>query len=279
GHRAPINCTAFSEDGSCLRAGGDDSYILLWSSCRGTLDQCIKTMQGPIMTLRWLHNSENNGHLFLASAGADGTLHVRSIFSNLVLSKILCVHTLLDGPIEDLAVNDDHTFIAAMGLGWVIVLSMSLHTAVPLRYFIADLVPNQPSHRALTRSCHFFNSGKLLMVCFLDSKEVIAWNVSPWTQIWHYKLVTRIGSTAYHDMTQSLLIWNLHDGVDIYHVCNSSTEQLLHVQKLHVKTRDLCICGVQFDVTGSAAIVGRDNGKVSIWNIESAKPMQVLSHG
>ncbi|KAI6095304.1 WD40-repeat-containing domain protein [Pisolithus croceorrhizus] len=287
GHRAPINCAAFSEDGSCLGTGGDNGYILLWSISGGTLDQHIKTTQGPITTLRWLHNNENDGHLFLASTGANGTLHIRSIFNNLIClssfclctSKILCVHTLLDGPMEDLAVNDDHTFMAAMGLGWVIVLSISLCTVVPLRYFIVDPVPDQPSHRALARSCHFFNNGKSLMVCFLDSKEVIAWNVSPWTQIWCYKLVTRIGSTAYHDTTQSLLIWNLHDGVDIYCMCDSPTEQLLHVQKLHIKTCDLQICAVQFDATGSAAIVGGDNGKVSIWNIESAKPMQVLSHG
>ncbi|KAI6104833.1 WD40-repeat-containing domain protein, partial [Pisolithus croceorrhizus] len=278
GHRAPINCAAFSEDGSCLGTGGDDGYILLWSVSGGTLDQRIKTTQGPITTLRWLHNNENDGHLFLASTGADGTLHVRSIFNNLCASKILCVHTLLDGPVEDLAVNNDHTFMAATGLGRVIVLSISLCTVVPLRYFIADPVPDQPSCRALARSCHFFNNGKSLMVCFLDSKEVIAWNVSPWTRIWRYKLVTRIGSTAYHDTMQSLLVWNLHDGVDVYRMCNSPTEQLLHVWKLHIKTRDLRICAVQFDATRSAAIVGGDNGEVSIWNIESAKPMQVLSH-
>ncbi|KAI6004758.1 hypothetical protein EDD15DRAFT_2155447, partial [Pisolithus albus] len=148
-----------------------------------------------------------------------------------------------------------------------------------LRYFIADPVPNQPSRRALARTCHFFSNGKSLMVGFLDSKEVIAWNVSPWTRIWRHKLVTRIGSTAYNDTTQSLLVWNLHDGVDIYRICDSPTERLLHVWKLRLQTRDLRICGVQFDVTGSTAIVGGDNGEVSVWNIDSAKPMQVLSHG
>jgi len=91
--------------------------------------------------------------------------------------------------------------------------------------------------------------------------------------------VTCSGSTAYHDMTKSLLVWNLHDGVDFYRICDSPTERLLHVQKLRIKTRDLCICGVQFDVSGRTAIVGGDNGEVCIWDIESAKPMQVLSHG
>ncbi|KIM59658.1 hypothetical protein SCLCIDRAFT_100030, partial [Scleroderma citrinum Foug A] len=149
----------------------------------------------------------------------------------------------------------------------------------PLKYLIADLIPQQPSHRALARTCHFFDNGKSVMVCFLDSKEVMAWNVSPWAWIWRHKLVTRIGSTAYHDTSKSLLIWNLHDGVDLYRICDSPTEQLLHVQKLRIKTRDLCICGVQFDVSGRTAIVGGDNGEVCIWDIESAKPMQVLSHG
>ncbi|KAI6027711.1 hypothetical protein PISMIDRAFT_63300, partial [Pisolithus microcarpus 441] len=149
----------------------------------------------------------------------------------------------------------------------------------PLRYFIADPIPTQPSHRVLARSCHFFNNGKSLMVCFLDSKEVIAWDVGSWTWIWCHKLVTRIGSTAYHNMTQSLLVWNLHDGVDVYCICDSPTEQLLHVQKLCIKMWDLHICGVQFDMTGSTVIVGGDNREVSVWNVESAKPIQVLSHG
>ncbi|KAI6114573.1 hypothetical protein EDD16DRAFT_1112071 [Pisolithus croceorrhizus] len=147
------------------------------------------------------------------------------------------------------------------------------------RYFIVDPVPSQPSRRALARSCHFFNNGKSLMVCFLDSKEVIAWDVGSWTRIWRHKLVTRIGSTAYHDATQSLLVWNLHDRVDIYRICDSPTERLLHVQKLCIKMRESRICGVQFDAAGSTVIVGGDNGEVSVWNVESAKPIQVLSHG
>ena len=63
---------------------GDNGYILLWSVDSGTLEQRIKTMQGPITALKWLHNKEDDGHLFLASAGADGTLHLWSIFSNFV---------------------------------------------------------------------------------------------------------------------------------------------------------------------------------------------------
>ncbi|KAI6135269.1 WD40-repeat-containing domain protein, partial [Pisolithus thermaeus] len=267
GHQAPINCAAFSEDGSCLGTGGDDGYILLWSVGRGTLDQHIKTTQGPITSLRWLHNNENDGRLFLASAGADGTLHVRSIFSNLVglfrqFSMLAC-----DLTYSKLASEQD---------------LMRAHTprqAFPLRYFIVDPVPSQPSRRALARSCHFFNNGKSLMVCFLDSKEVIAWDVGSWTRIWRHKLVTRIGSTAYHDATQSLLVWNLHDRVDIYRICDSPTERLLHVQKLCIKMRESRICGVQFDAAGSTVIVGGDNGEVSVWNVESAKPIQVLSHG
>ena len=43
-------------------------------------------------------------------------------------SKILCVHTLFEGPVEDLAVDDGHTLIAATGLGRIVVLSISLYT-------------------------------------------------------------------------------------------------------------------------------------------------------
>jgi len=67
---------------------GDNGSILLWSVDSGTLEQRIKTTQGPITALKWLHNKEDDGRLFLASAGADGTLHLRSIFSNFVCSFI-----------------------------------------------------------------------------------------------------------------------------------------------------------------------------------------------
>ena len=230
-------------------------------------------------------------------------------------------------PVEDLAVDDGHTLIAATGLGRIVVLSISLYTLSKSlnvnqlqcieKYLIADQIPQQPSHRVLARTCHFFDNEKSVMVCFLDSKEVCVsqlqilkifipfllqygvecftmdTDLAPQAGDKNVKLlpscsnlprikltyVTCSGSTAYHDMTKSLLVWNLHDGVDFYRICDSPTERLLHVQKLRIKTRDLRICGVQFDVSGRTAIVGGDNGEVCIWDIESAKPMQVLSHG
>jgi len=67
--------------------------------------------------------------------------------------------------------------------------------------------------------------------------------------------------------------------MDLYRIRDLPTERLLHMQKLCIKTQDLRMCGVQFDVSGRMAIVGEDNGEVCIWDIESARPMQVLSHG
>ena len=71
-------------DSDVIENTDDNGYILLWSLGSGTLNQCIKTTQGPITALKWLHNKENDGRLFLASSGTDGTLHLRSIFSNLI---------------------------------------------------------------------------------------------------------------------------------------------------------------------------------------------------
>ncbi|KIN97566.1 hypothetical protein M404DRAFT_970535 [Pisolithus tinctorius Marx 270] len=54
------------------------------------------------------------------------------------------------------------------------------------------------------------------MVTFLDSREIIAWNVVLWNQLWHQKIRTCIGSMAYHDATKMLLVWNLVDRFDAY---------------------------------------------------------------
>jgi len=117
------------------------------------------------------------------------------------------------------------------------------------------------------------------MVNFLDSCEVVAWNVQPWKEMWRAKLRTRIGSTAYHESAAKLLVWNLLDGVDIYRLTDQPTSHLVFVRKLRVKIRRNQINRVQFDVSGTKAICGGDNGEVSVWDIENGELIQTLPHG
>ncbi|KIK22686.1 hypothetical protein PISMIDRAFT_68992, partial [Pisolithus microcarpus 441] len=136
--------------------------------------------------------------------------------------------------------------------------------------------PRLPS---LPISAHFFDQSHCVMFAFLDSREVIAWKVAPWSQMFHHKMRTRIGSTAYHESSQLLLVWNLVDGVDIYRLVCQPTSSLHHVRHLRLKIRRNYICHVQFDSNGKVAITGTDNGQVLLWDIDSGQLAQVLHHG
>ncbi|KAI6039511.1 hypothetical protein EDC04DRAFT_2537657, partial [Pisolithus marmoratus] len=131
---------------------------------------------------------------------------------------------------------------------------------------------------SLPISAHFLNRGHTLMVAFLDSREIIAWNVTPWNQLWHQKARMCIGSTAYHDGTKMLLVWNLIDGFDAYQLADQPDNRLLHICHFRVKIRRNHICQVQFDLDGKTAITGSDNGRVVIWDISTGRQLQVLHH-
>ncbi|KIK12795.1 hypothetical protein PISMIDRAFT_31963, partial [Pisolithus microcarpus 441] len=136
--------------------------------------------------------------------------------------------------------------------------------------------PRLPS---LLISTHFFDQSHCVMFAFLDLHEVIAWKVAPWSQMFHHKMRTHIGSTAYHESSQLLLVWNLVDGVDIYCLVCQPTSSLHHVRHLRLKIRRNYICHVQFDSNGKVAITGTDNGQVLLWDIDSGQLAQVLHHG
>ncbi|KAI6118894.1 hypothetical protein EDD16DRAFT_1442064, partial [Pisolithus croceorrhizus] len=118
-----------------------------------------------------------------------------------------------------------------------------------------------------------------LMVTFLDSHEIVAWDIMLWKQLWHQKIRTHMyifGSMACHDGTKMLLIWNLIDGFDAYQLVDKPNNCLLHICHFQVKIRQNHICQVQFDLDRKTAITGSDNGQVIVWDISTRKQLQVL---
>lgn len=69
-----------------------------------------------------------------------------------------------------------------------------------------------------------------------------------------------------------LLVWNLADGIDLYHV----TDRPVWIKKLWVSIRQNIVIQVAFGVKGQYAISGTDNGEVIIWDLKSAEPDQIL---
>ncbi|KAI6155993.1 hypothetical protein BKA82DRAFT_157279 [Pisolithus tinctorius] len=133
-----------------------------------------------------------------------------------------------------------------------------------------------PHSPVLPISAQFFNHRHSLIVAYLDSRELVAWNIDPWNQIWSHKIQTCIGATAYHEETRTFLIWNLTDGIDIY--CLSDKLHLHHVCHLQVTIQCNHICQVHLSLDGLVAITGSDNGQVMLWDIHSGKLTQRLQH-
>ncbi|KAG6370203.1 WD40-repeat-containing domain protein [Boletus reticuloceps] len=296
GHRGPINCISFAEDGSCVASGGtffhlgqfscdsrqnsgDDGKIILWSLDDGTLLQHINARQGPVVSLQWLHHSDNVRRKYLISGGAAGTVHLWRIEDEMLASDVFCTKTVFDGAVQDICINQEHRLVSVTGLGRVVLYKLALDGPDILQLLSAHPPMLEQSLPALAITSHFYDGGKGVIICYLDSKEVITWNVTPWSRRWRQQLLTRIGSTAHHDATCRMAVWNLRDGIDLYQISDNPTGQLTFVRKFRVRIRRNLIASMQFDIEGKRLFSGGDNGEVCIWDVETGLVAQVLSHG
>ncbi|KAH7918998.1 WD40 repeat-like protein [Leucogyrophana mollusca] len=278
-HTGPINCLRFSEDGAFLASGGDDGFILIWSLRDASLAQSIHPQQGPVVSLRWLNGPKKVDGSYLICGGADGTVQLWFRPNDKDLFRFVYMYTVFDGPIEDVVVNDAQGVIAVVGLGRLVLFSVRLDQQSPLAVISAEPAMSDPPRRALARSAHFFNDGQRIMVCYLDSKDILAWQISPWKFLWRHKLMSRIGSSSWCEDSKTLLVWNLVDGMDVYQFTDCPTDRFTLVRKLRVKIRINHTNQVDMDSYGKLAINGSDNGEVFLWDMESGEQVQVLAHG
>ncbi|KAI6146025.1 hypothetical protein BKA82DRAFT_69531, partial [Pisolithus tinctorius] len=123
---------------------------------------------------------------------------------------------------------------------------------------------------------HFFKDGKAVFIAFLDSKDIIAWGLPAWNELWRSKLLTRIGHTAWSLETGHLLVWNLHNSIDIYHMMENSQPVLIH--NLHVKIRHNNPKQVELGWHGEIAINGTDNGEIQLRKVMSGNQRCILHH-
>lgn len=82
------------------------------------------------------------------------------------------------------------------------------------------------------------------------------------------------GNSAWDDETQTLLVWNLEDGIDIYHIDNG----LNRVGKINMKIHQNMVIQLEFCNHHSYFISGSDHGDVYIWDVNSQRPYQILHH-
>ncbi|KAG2744842.1 WD40 repeat-like protein [Suillus brevipes Sb2] len=278
GHSSPINSVSFSE-GGYLASGSDDGHIILWSLAEECEVLRIRPKQGAITSLKWVVSLLTSAEWFLLSGGADGTLQLRKLSNDKRTNVLLSMHTVFASAISCIDVNDARSMIAVTGPGRVVLFKIAAGNLDPIQCISADPPFSQDPKPAFAISVHFFQQGKGILVCYLDSHEIVALCVSPWKELWRQKLVNRIGSSAYFDSLSYLLVWNLLDGIEVYQLTDNPTCHLLLIRTLRVRIKRNHICDVQFDCTGKSAISGNDNGEVHLWDINRGQVKQVLPHG
>ncbi|KAI0310151.1 hypothetical protein OF83DRAFT_1025984, partial [Amylostereum chailletii] len=135
----------------------------------------------------------------------------------------------------------------------------------------------EPPLPSLARSVVFFNDGRSIMVGFLDSKQIIAWNLEPWAQMWSFRVSKRIGSMVWSSETRRLLVWNLDDGADVYQLHDNGEFRHLHNLRVAVKRNFIKL--LDLVQHGRIAVSGTDKGEVLLWDTDSGALLQTLIHG
>ncbi|KAI5996679.1 hypothetical protein EDD15DRAFT_2249241 [Pisolithus albus] len=159
----------------------------------GSLLQRLKPKQGPVVAVKWFtggppHSEPSTKVCYLLSAGANGTVVIWCFNMTLALFEWVHMETVFDSAIECVTLDETHSVLAVATLGRIATyqLSKSNHLAMHLLQVHPPL--SQSRLPSLPISAHFSDRGHTLMVAFLDSCEIVAWDITPWKQLWHQKI-------------------------------------------------------------------------------------------
>jgi WD40 repeat protein len=81
------------------------------------------------------------------------------------------------------------------------------------------------------------------------------------------------GNAAWCESTQTLLVWNLCDGIDIYRI----DDRPIWIGKLAINISRNMVVQVSFGVE-PFAISGSDRGDIYVWDLKTRSLQQVLRH-
>ncbi|TFK59662.1 WD40 repeat-like protein [Pluteus cervinus] len=277
-HSRPINSLLFSHDGSQLLSGSDDGTIKIWTTARWKLVQSINSYQGGVVILRWVPDQLPLCSYFI-SGGSDGTVKLwRLAAGQYVEASAVSTVSPPTPPtaIEDMVVTNTR-LVVTNGTGVIFFMINVQDDALDFASEEAWV----PVQGEKARSVVFLD-GQMLLISFFDSRQVEIWSLaqSQPLQLHCHRLNTDIGNMTWSAATNRLLVWNMHDGVDIYKlsllkrrpILESTFEiemgQLIYPTQMACSTRDaLAVCGSNL------------GGKIYVWDIMSGKRRQRLTQG
>ena len=83
------------------------------------------------------------------------------------------------------------------------------------------------------------------------------------------------GNSAWCSKTRSLLVWNLSDSIDIYHIMDRPAL----AQKLRLNVARMYAFQVEFAQHGNIVVCGTGRGEVCMWEANTQQMLSVLAHG
>lgn len=266
GHTKAINSIKFSSDGSKLLSGADDALLIIWDLVNGSEEQKISVaFNGPISAVIWTPTPEICATNAFAFCAADGTLFTYKRFKNHYdYAFSTPAH---DGPIDDMAFDSTFSRLATVGSGCVKIWELN-------KDFSVSNIITTGQRGSIARCVSFFNGGHDLCVSFLDSHEVIGYQVSPWMMRWSQQLLTRIGYSIVSSDGHSLVVTNLIDGIDMY---SMPPGQPLRSFK-HNISRNVSLT-IASALNGSVIIVGSDDGYARVYDLKMGIMTSILQHG
>ncbi|KAJ3575931.1 hypothetical protein NP233_g760 [Leucocoprinus birnbaumii] len=233
-HDGAINYLKLNATGDRLASGGDD---------------CKIASMGPCAAVFGSHSVE---------------MHLASWY----LAALMAPFTSIGKrAVEDLAFDSNRGHLVSVGDSRLLLWSFGPQGA------LTQINGTQP-RESLARSVCFLDFGASVLVAFLQSHEVIVYDVDSWTMKGYYKLTTRIGHATLGCSQRTLLVSNLSTGVDVYDLPPSKPIRMLrHVVRKNVP---LLVASALGD---SIAFAGSDDGIVRVFDQRTGSLIATLHHG
>ncbi|KAH6869083.1 hypothetical protein BKA70DRAFT_1452168 [Coprinopsis sp. MPI-PUGE-AT-0042] len=269
GHRTRITSLALSPNGQWLASGNDAGSIFVWSTETGAKVASLKpdpNRDVAVIALMWMCGSQDHCKRIVA-----GTLVWFDDFEdapNRIASGSLDergdVHCLTPSP-------DGLSF--AVGIG----ASVKVLSSASVGYTVVKTLPN-PSRdgffhlddsRIRARGLHFAHQGASLIVSYLNH-GIVEWNIQSLSLprvLIPVHFPGHIGSSAISSDGLTLAVYNLRDGVDLYHT-NTLTHQG-SIPVAGISSQNNIPLNVAFDNAALALVSGGHQGRLCIWDIET----------
>ncbi|KAI0040761.1 WD40 repeat-like protein [Auriscalpium vulgare] len=285
-HTRLISCLAFSERGNMMLSGDDGGQLIVWDAITGNV--LYRTFFPSEVTCGiWLSSRPHQIPVIFCGT-RTGSAVVISDFKQYAREVLTgCIGPVyaaeFDTRTEHLAIavgEEVHVASQLEGGTW----ATSIILPRPKAVFLGD--HHDISYLIRARGLHFYSHGSSLIVTYLHH-GIVCWDLNTRSQAWSIPirpLDTRqvtidrllIGFSAISADHRLLSLSNLRSGsVDVYEL---KTLSLIRSLAQRVAPSLDVLVAVLFLGKHPAVICGSTVGDVHIWNVDSGRPIQVLTH-